>query len=70
MVTSQIGVRIKYAARIDFPPTAKSTNNTTEYEGLLLALRKMKAIGQQTFVIRTDSKVIHDHIEKDSEAKE
>jgi ribonuclease HI len=31
-------------------------NNTTEYEALLLALRKMKALGQQTFIIETDSK--------------
>ena len=70
VVTSPTGVRIKYAVRLDFPPTVKSANNTTEYEGLLLALRKMKAIGQQTFIIRTDSKVICDHIKKDSEAKE
>jgi ribonuclease HI len=39
-------------------------NNTIEYESLLLALRKMKAFGQQTFIIRTDSKVIQEHIEK------
>jgi hypothetical protein len=35
-----------------------STNNTAEYKALLLALRKMKALGQQTFIIKTDSKVI------------
>jgi hypothetical protein len=46
-----------------------STNNTTEYEALLLALRKMKALGQQTFIIRTDSKVIQEHVEKESEAR-
>jgi ribonuclease HI len=46
-----------------------STNNTTEYEALLLALRKMKALGQQNFIIKTDSKVIEEHIEKESEAK-
>jgi ribonuclease HI len=44
-------------------------NNTTEYESLLLALRKMKALGQQTFIIKTDSKVIQEHIEKESEAR-
>jgi ribonuclease HI len=44
-------------------------NNTTEYEALLLALRKMKALGQQTFIIKTDSKVIQEHIEKESEAR-
>jgi hypothetical protein len=29
----------------------------------------MKALGQQTFIIRTDSKVIWEHIEKESEAR-
>jgi hypothetical protein len=29
----------------------------------------MKALGQQTFIIRTDSKVIKEHIEKESEAR-
>jgi hypothetical protein len=46
-----------------------STNNTAKYEALLLALRKMKALGQQTFIIKTDSKVIQEHIEKESEAR-
>jgi ribonuclease HI len=46
-----------------------STNNTTEYEALLIAMRKMKALGQQTFIIRTDSKVIQEHIEKESEER-
>jgi hypothetical protein len=44
-------------------------NNTTEYDALLLALRKMKALGQQAFIIRTDSKVIQEHIDKESEAR-
>jgi ribonuclease HI len=39
-------------------------NNTTEYEALLLALRKMKALGQQTFIIRTDSKDIQKILKK------
>jgi hypothetical protein len=29
----------------------------------------MRALGQQTFIIRTDSKVIQEHIEKESEAR-
>jgi ribonuclease HI len=60
---------IRYAARLIFTKEEHSTNNTTEYEALLLALRKMKALGQQNFITRTDSKVIQDHVEKDSEAK-
>jgi hypothetical protein len=29
----------------------------------------MKAFGQQTIIIRTDSKVIQEHIERESEAR-
>jgi ribonuclease HI len=44
-VTSPIGIVIRYAARLIFTNDEHSTNNTTEYEALLLALRKMKALG-------------------------
>jgi ribonuclease HI len=69
VVTSPTGVVIRYAARLIFANNERSTNNTIEYEALHLALRKMKALGQQTFIIRTDSKVIQEHIEKESEAR-
>jgi ribonuclease HI len=69
VVTSPVGVVIRYAARLIFTDNEHSTNNTTEYEDLLLALRKMKVLGQQSFIIRTDSKVIQEHIEKESEAR-
>jgi ribonuclease HI len=69
VVTSPTGVVIRYAAQLIFANNDHSRNNTTEYEALLLALRKMKALGQQTFIIRTDSKVIQEHIEKESEAR-
>jgi ribonuclease HI len=69
VVTSPAGVVIRYAARLIFVNNEHSTNNTTEYEALLLALRKMKILGSQTFIIRTDSKVIQEHIEKESEAR-
>jgi ribonuclease HI len=69
VVTSPAGVLIRYVARLIFANKEHSMNNTTEYEALLLALRKMKALGQQTFIIRTDSKVIQEHIEKESEAR-
>jgi hypothetical protein len=65
VVTSPAGVVIRYAARLIFANNEHSTNNTTEYEALLLALRKMKALGQQTFIVRTDSKVIQEHVEKE-----
>jgi ribonuclease HI len=60
---------IRYAAQLIFAKDEHSTNNTTEYEALLLALRKMKSFGQQNFIIKTDSKVIQEHIEKESKAR-
>jgi ribonuclease HI len=63
IVTSPTWVVIRYAARLIFAKEEHSTNNTMEYE------RKMKALGQQNFIIRTDSNVIKEHIEKESEAK-
>jgi ribonuclease HI len=58
VITSPTGVQIRYAAQLIFANNEHSTNNTTEYEALLIALRKMKAFGEQSFVIRTESKVI------------
>jgi ribonuclease HI len=69
VVTSLTEIVIRYAARLVFADDVHSTNNTTEYEALLLALRKTKALGQQTFIIKTNSKVIQEHIEKESEAR-
>ena len=56
IITSPSGVIIRYAARLDFPENTHSTNNTTEYEALLLALRKIKALGQQVFIVKSDFK--------------
>jgi hypothetical protein len=40
-----------------------------EYEGLLLALRKARAVGARRLVILTDSELIADHIGKTYKAK-
>jgi hypothetical protein len=45
VVTSPTGVVIRHATRLIFAKDEHSTNNTTKYEALLLALRKMKALG-------------------------
>jgi hypothetical protein len=47
VVTSPAGVVIRYAARLIFANDEHSTNNTTKYKALLLALRKMKALGSK-----------------------
>ena len=69
IIESPSGAKTRYAARLSFGNLESSTNNTTEYEALLLGLRKMKALGHQNIIVRTDSKVVRDHIEKDSEAR-
>jgi ribonuclease HI len=69
IVTSPIGIVIRYVAQLDFADDVHSTNNKTEYVALLLALRKMKALGQQTFIIKANSKFIQEHIEKFSETR-
>jgi len=69
IIESPSGAKTRYAARLSFGNIESSTNNTTEYEALLMGLRKMNALGHQNFIVRTNSKVVRDHIEKDSEAR-
>lgn len=46
VVISPSGLRTRFAARLAFPKQEfRATNNVSEYEALLLALRKMKALG-------------------------
>jgi ribonuclease HI len=45
VVTSPTGIVVRYVAQLIFADDVHSTNNTTEYEALLLALRKMKSLG-------------------------
>jgi len=59
-------VRTCYAARLDF----SSTNNITEYEALLLGLRKLKAMGIRRAILKTDSQVISGHVDKSSKARD
>jgi ribonuclease HI len=71
IVTSPAGVKLRYAARLDYSdPSDRCTNNTTEYEALLLGLRKERALGASNFLVKCDVEVIKDHVEKESEAKE
>jgi ribonuclease HI len=54
IITSPSGIKMKFAARLEF----QCTNNIVEYETVLLGLRKAKAIGIQRLVIKTDSQII------------
>ena len=61
IITAPLGTQLKYAARLEFPGC---TNNIAEYEGLLLGLRKARALGAKRQSIKSDSKLITNHIGK------
>jgi hypothetical protein len=48
----------------------RCTNNVGEYEAVILGLRKLRALGVTTCIIRTDSKVVAGQVEKDYAAKD
>lgn len=68
IIISPFGVKTRFAACLEFSEFT-TINNVAEYEALLLGLRKMKAPGQPNFIVKTDSKVVKDHVEKESEAR-
>jgi ribonuclease HI len=71
IITSPAGIKLRYTARLDYKdPSNRCTNNTTEYEALLLGLRKVRALGASIFLVKCDAKVIKHHVEKESEARE
>ena len=43
--------KLRYAARLEF----LTTNNITEYEAVLLGLRKLRALGVRRCIVRSDS---------------
>jgi ribonuclease HI len=59
-------IKTCYAAKLEF----NCTNNIAEYEALLLGLRKLKAMGIRRAILKTDSQVILDHVDKSSKARE
>jgi ribonuclease HI len=59
-------IRTCYAARPEF----NYTYNITEYEALLLGLRKLKAMGIRRTILKSDSQVITGHIGKSSKARD
>jgi ribonuclease HI len=45
--------RLSFALESD-----RCTNNIAEYEAIIMGLRKLKALGVTTCIIKTDSKVV------------
>jgi ribonuclease HI len=71
VITSPTGVKHRYAARLSFAlESDRCTNNVAEYEANILGLRKLRALGVTTYIIRTDSKVVAGQVEKDYAAKD
>jgi ribonuclease HI len=71
VITSPTGVKHRYAARLSFAlESDRCTNNIAEYEAVILGLRKLRALGVTTCIIRTDSKVVAGQVEKDYTAKD
>jgi ribonuclease HI len=65
ILKSPSGIKLRYAVRLDFEG---HTNNVAEYEGLLLGLRKARALGARRLIIKTDSELIANHIGKSYKA--
>jgi ribonuclease HI len=71
VITSPTGVKHRYAACLSFAlESDRCTNNVAEYEAVILGLRKLRALGVTTYIIKTDSKVVAGQVEKEYSAKD
>jgi ribonuclease HI len=71
VITSPTGVKHRYAARLSFAlDSDRCTNNVAEYEAIILGLRKLRALGDSTCIIKTNSKVVVGQVEKQYSAKD
>jgi ribonuclease HI len=71
VITSPTGVQHRYASRLSFAlESDRCTNNVAEYEVVILGLRKLRALGVTTCIIKTDSKVVVGQVEKDYATKD
>jgi ribonuclease HI len=71
ILLSSSGIKLRYAARIQFNKESDMcTNNIAEYEAMLLGPRKLRAIRVQKCILCTDSKVVAGQIEKECIARE
>jgi ribonuclease HI len=71
IITSPTGIKHRYAARLSFAlESDRCTNNVAEYEAVILGLRKLRALGVTTCIIKTDYKVVAGQVEKEYSAKD
>jgi hypothetical protein len=65
IITSPTGVKHRYAACLRFASESdRCTNNIAEYEAVILGLRKLRALGVTTCIVKTDSKVVVGQVKK------
>jgi hypothetical protein len=66
ILKSPSGIKLKYATRLQFKTEMdKYNNNIVEYEAVFLGIHKLRAMGVQHCILKTDSKVIASQIEKE-----
>jgi ribonuclease HI len=71
IITSPARVKYRYATRLSFAlESDRCNNNIAEYEAIIMVLRKLRALGVTTCIIRIDTKVVTGQIEKEYSAKE
>jgi ribonuclease HI len=70
-LNSSLGIKLKYAARLQFNAEAdKCSNNIDEYDAVLICLHKLRAMGVQRCILKTDFYVIASQIEKEYIARD
>jgi hypothetical protein len=68
-VTHRSQTQICSTPRFDLE-SDRCTNNVATYEAVILGLRKLRALGVTTCIIKTDSKVVAGQVEKEYSAKD
>ena len=64
LLVAPTGEHLKYVMQMHFP-REMSTNNTTEYEGLLAGLRIVVDLGVKKLIVRGDSQLVVRQVNKD-----
>lgn len=62
--SSHPGCRERAGRVARHPPQLPPTNNATEYEALLLGLRKAKGLGARRITVKSDSRLMAGHFDK------
>jgi hypothetical protein len=65
ILISPSGIKLRYAARLQFTKETDIINNIAKYKVVLLGLRKLRPIEVQRCIIKTDSKLVTSQIEKE-----